>query len=602
MPTLNPSIKVMVVEDEAIIARDIQMQLTSFGFAVTGTPRTAADTFRQVERDSPDIVLMDISIAGEVDGVAAADIVRTRYGLPVIYLTAHTDAATIERARLTDPFGYIVKPLGNTNMKPLITMALNKHRIERQIEHHRKMLSTILQGLPGAVLVAEPSGEILFLNQAAERLTGWAKEEAAGKGFAEVASLEDCQGRAISFQLVREAIAINETVRIPRGSALIARDRRAIAVSGQLAVTRGANGEPAGVFITLQDVTAEQAEEQRIRQERQMLVAGELAHGVAQEFYALASLIGDCAQAIGGGHGDSGIEMIRRAGQIGKDMSLQLMDLRETHGSSHAVNVSQYLLGSLSLLERFCRGGVTVNVSAEPDAGYVLSTGNHFEQMLMHLCLNGRHFLNGSGKITITASTHEEPVSLSRGRSYARLAFLAEKSNAQPLPPASRFPDVNLSVVRAIAIASEGFSRTAETPDASLIEVFLPRHASRESATAAANEYSRIVLLAGLPAEFAEAVKRAIGDDIAVFEASSLDEVSLISELYPGDFDLIVVNETAAITERKERIYQRVQARRPTAGLLRIAGLSPAELEPQVASFFQEAALRSLRLGVLPRG
>jgi PAS domain S-box-containing protein len=594
----------MVVEDEAIIARDIQMQLTSFGFAVTGTPRTAADTFQQIERDSPDIVLMDISIAGDVDGVAAAEVVRTRYGLPVIYLTAHTDAATIERARLTEPFGYIVKPLGNTNMKPLITMALNKHKIERQIEYHRKMLSMILQGLPGAVLVAEPSGKILFLNQAAEHLTGWTKEEAAGKGFAEVASLEDGQGRAISFQLVREAIAKNATVRLPRGSALIARDRRAIDVAGQLAVSRGANGEPAGVFITLQDVTAERAEEQRLQQERQMLVAGELAHGVAQEFYALASLIGDYAQAIASA-GNSGIEMIQQASQIGRDMSLQLMDLRETYGSSHAVNVGQYLLGSLPLLERFCRAGIAVGVSAEPAAGYVLSTGNHFEQLLMHLCLNGRHFLNGSGKITITAGTHQETVSLSRGRSYARLAFLAEKLHAQPAqdadPAASRFPDVNLSIVRAIAIASEGFSRAAETSDASLVEVFLPRHASRESATAAANEYSRIVLLAGVPGEFADAVKRAAGQDVAVFEASGLDEASLISELYPGDFDLMVVNETAAITERKERLYQRMQARRPAAGLLRISGLTPAELEQQVASFFQDAALRSLRLGVLAR-
>jgi CheY-like chemotaxis protein len=93
--------KVMVVEDEAIIALDIQRQLTIAGFVIAGKAQTAEAAFQEIERENPDIVLMDIRLKGEMDGVQAASIIRSRYALPVIYLTAHTDGPTLERARET---------------------------------------------------------------------------------------------------------------------------------------------------------------------------------------------------------------------------------------------------------------------------------------------------------------------------------------------------------------------------------------------------------------------------------------------------------------------------------------------------------------------
>jgi PAS domain S-box-containing protein len=610
MPTTLPSRnKVMIVEDEAIIARDIEMQLTSFGFDVIGTSSNAAEAFQHIERDSPDIILMDISIRGEVDGISAADIVRNRYAIPVIYLTAHTDEATLERASLTHPFGFIVKPLGNTNLKPLILMAINKHRTERELENHRKMLSSILQDLPDAVIVANPPGEVLYLNQTAEQLTGWPQHLAAGKSLAEVAPLEDETGQIISAQLLPKLLEKKQRVRLPRQCALITRDRRAIEVAGQLSVMEGVNGHPAGIFVTLQNVAFERREEQCLRQEHQMLVLGELARGVAHEFYALAGMIDDCSRAVLAGEGSrSELDLIRRASQIGKDMALQLMDLHEAHGSSHAVNLTQYLIGSHSLLARFCRVGVNVNVSPEPGIGYILSTGNHFEQMLIHLCLNGKHFVNGRGTISMTATVHDERVTPSRTRSYARLAFLAERSTllqaplgeVQLLPLGNHFPDVSMSIVRAMAIASDGFSRMTEASDStSLVEVFLPRFASREEAVEAANEYSRILLLVGLDSQSVDAVKRAAGESAGILEAANLEEASLISELYAGDFDLILLNDSVTLADQKSRACERIRARRPTAGFWQVGRsqdrnafrrVSPEDLEEGVAAFFQNNA------------
>ncbi len=152
---MSSSQRVLIVEDEAIIALDIQSHLNQLGFEVTGTARSAAEALHLIEQKPPDIVLMDIRIDGEMDGITAAGIIWNRYALPVIYLTAHADEATLERAEATEPFGYIVKPLQHSKIKAVITMALRRHRTERELQQSRSLLSAALQQLEVAKEAAE---------------------------------------------------------------------------------------------------------------------------------------------------------------------------------------------------------------------------------------------------------------------------------------------------------------------------------------------------------------------------------------------------------------------------------------------------------------
>jgi len=147
--------KVMIVEDEAIIALDIESHLTRVGFEVTGMAYSAAEAFQLIEQKMPDLVLMDIRINGDMDGIEAAGLIRSRYGLPVIYLTAHADEATLDRAEATEPFGYIVKPLEHFKIKAVITMALRRNRTERELQKSRTLLSATLHQLEIAKRAAE---------------------------------------------------------------------------------------------------------------------------------------------------------------------------------------------------------------------------------------------------------------------------------------------------------------------------------------------------------------------------------------------------------------------------------------------------------------
>jgi CheY-like chemotaxis protein len=133
---------IMIVEDEWITADDLRMSLQSLGYTVTSMVSSGEEAIKKAEGDRPDLVLMDIVLKGEMDGIEAASQIRSCYNIPIIYLTAYADEKILERARITEPFGYIVKPFVNEDLKIAIEIALYKHRVEKE----RKKLIEELQG------------------------------------------------------------------------------------------------------------------------------------------------------------------------------------------------------------------------------------------------------------------------------------------------------------------------------------------------------------------------------------------------------------------------------------------------------------------------
>ncbi len=126
--------RILVVEDEWVIANQICSNLKEFGYTICSTASTGDEAIRKVETDSPDLILMDIVLAGEIDGIETADRIALRFDIPVIYLTAHTNHGYIERAKQTKPFCYLVKPFKKQELYSNIEMALHKHRVDKEIK------------------------------------------------------------------------------------------------------------------------------------------------------------------------------------------------------------------------------------------------------------------------------------------------------------------------------------------------------------------------------------------------------------------------------------------------------------------------------------
>ncbi|AKB43358.1 MULTISPECIES: response regulator [Methanosarcina] len=124
--------RILIVEDEHIVAMGIKKMVKSLGYTVTGVASSGEDAISKAESTFPDVVLMDIMLKGNMDGVEAAGEIRERFDVPVVYLTAYSDNKILERAKKTEPFGYIVKPFDEKDLHSSIEIALHRHRKEKE--------------------------------------------------------------------------------------------------------------------------------------------------------------------------------------------------------------------------------------------------------------------------------------------------------------------------------------------------------------------------------------------------------------------------------------------------------------------------------------
>ncbi len=131
----------MIVEDEIITARDEKQTLEKLGYSVSAIVGSGEEAVKKAEEDRPDLVLMDIELSGKMDGIEAAGILHSRFDIPSIFVTAYADDKILERAKITEPFGYLIKPFENKELLSNIVMALYKHRAEME----RKKLIQELQ-------------------------------------------------------------------------------------------------------------------------------------------------------------------------------------------------------------------------------------------------------------------------------------------------------------------------------------------------------------------------------------------------------------------------------------------------------------------------
>ncbi len=172
-------IKILIVEDEELVAQDIQNKLKTLDYNVSAIVDNALDAINHVANVMPNLVIMDIVLPGNMDGIQAAAAIRDRYNIPVIYLTAHTDQVFLDRAKITDPMAYIIKPASVRNLLVAISFALYKTESERH-KQEKEWLDATLVSLANALLVWNPDGKIIRVNHALVKLLEKTEQQLLG--------------------------------------------------------------------------------------------------------------------------------------------------------------------------------------------------------------------------------------------------------------------------------------------------------------------------------------------------------------------------------------------------------------------------------------
>ena len=239
--------KIMIVEDEKIVAMDIKSSLENLGYTVPAIAASGEAALKKVAETQPDLVLMDIHLKGDMDGVETADKIRGDFNIPVIYLTANADNNTLQRAKVTEPYGYILKPFEEKELNISIEMAIYKHQKESQVKASEKWFATTLKSISDAVIAINNSKELVFINTIAEALTGWKQEDALGKDLAEVFDILNEKTRSLiasPVQATREGV-----FGLPTDTTLLTKTGKAIPIAGSAAAIRDNKGNIIGAIL-----------------------------------------------------------------------------------------------------------------------------------------------------------------------------------------------------------------------------------------------------------------------------------------------------------------------------------------------------------------
>jgi PAS domain S-box-containing protein len=251
---METKVKILVVEDERIVAEDIRTSLKKLGYEVAAVVSTGKEALKIIGRLQPDLILMDVVLRMEMNGIQTAEKIRMQHDVPIIYLTAYADDETLEKAKKTEPYGYILKPFEDRELQTAIEMALYKHHAERRIKENEAWLSTTLSSIADGVIATNEQTKILFMNPAAETITGWKFEEVIGKPFGVVFNVTGGQNRR-AVNPVKQVLASKDVVDLSSQARMAHRNGKIIDVDISASPIRNERGRIFGVVMVFQDVT-----------------------------------------------------------------------------------------------------------------------------------------------------------------------------------------------------------------------------------------------------------------------------------------------------------------------------------------------------------
>ncbi len=257
--------RILIVEDEGIIAQDIRASLQELGYDVCSAVATGADAVRKAETERPDLALVDVVLQGGMDGIEAAHIIHSRFNIPIVYLTAYADEKMLERAKITEPFGYLIKPFRDRELHSTIDMALFRHEMGVKLRENQRWLSVMLNSIADALIATDENGFVKLMNPVAELLTGWIADKASGRPLEAVFNLITNDPKVRDGSLAGELLERCSRTNGRGRGVLKAKHGSQLDIEFNVAPIRDAESHVAGLVLVFRDVTESKKAEERLR-------------------------------------------------------------------------------------------------------------------------------------------------------------------------------------------------------------------------------------------------------------------------------------------------------------------------------------------------
>jgi two-component system cell cycle sensor histidine kinase/response regulator CckA len=409
--------QILIVEDDHIIVMELEGRLQGLGYAVCAATSYGEDALQKVAALQPDLVLMDIRLKGAMDGIQTAAQIRDRFDIPVVYLTAHADADTLQRAKITEPYGYVIKPFEERELHTALEIALYKHEVERRLKQSRQWLAATLTSIGDAVMATDETGLIVFMNPAAEALTGWQTADALGKRVAGAFQILDEETRVLVENPVARALREGLVVDLA-GHLMLAEKGQETPIDGSAALIRDEKGHIDGAVLVFRDISdqkRQQAERARLQarlfEAQKTEAVGALAGQMAHDFNNLmTTVIGFSSlllsELIDKERQREGLEFVWQAGEQAASLTQQILTLsRRSRLERQVLNLSALVGGMQGIVQGLIGQDTDVVSAIEPGCMYVNADPGQIEQVLMNLILNAHEAMPEGGRLTLETET-----------------------------------------------------------------------------------------------------------------------------------------------------------------------------------------------------
>ncbi|MBN1177848.1 MAG: response regulator [Anaerolineae bacterium] len=381
--------RVLVVEDEGIVAEGIVSSLEDLGYVVSGVVGVAEEAVRQAGELQPDVVLMDVRLPGRMDGVEAAEQIQSRFDIPVIYLSAYSEDEMLRRAGPTQPAGYILKPFDVRTLHTTIQMALYKHQIDRRYAHR---MAQVMAVVPEGMVLLDTGGRVLLANPVgAEYLHALANVDVGG-------TVTQLGGRPLDDLVQPLPHGVSHTLKAAAPSVL----------EFDL-VTRpvAAEGGPAGWVLVIRDVTREREIQRYAEQQERLAAVGQLASGIAHDFNNIMTVITMYAQLSQRMPNlpERLYERLRVIDEQGLEASKligQILDFsRQGNLEPRPMDLLMFLKEQVKLLSRALPENIAIDIRHENEEYVVNADPTRIQQVMMNLAINARDAMPDGGRLRV---------------------------------------------------------------------------------------------------------------------------------------------------------------------------------------------------------
>ncbi|MGO9012616.1 MAG: response regulator [Bryobacteraceae bacterium] len=595
--------QILVVEDEGLIADDIQRRLERLGYAVPAIASSGEEALRFARSTAFDLVVMDIRLQGEMDGIATAQILKDELQTPVVYLTAHADPDTVSRATTTEPLGYILKPISDLNLRSTVQIALYRHEMEQRVRASEAWLSTTLRSVGEGIVATDEAGEIVFLNAVAEQLTGWTADEAMGRPLMDVLRLnEESTGGAAENPILdeRRGLFPNE-----RRSYLLASKTGEITPVEISCSENRSEEDTLGSILVLQDLRARREMESRLIQSQRMEAIANMAGGLAHDFNNLLMVILGYAEELETElQNDADRERaaeIKQAATMAGSISKQLLTLsRRDLVSAEVLDVNGVIGEMQPLIARSLGTGCSLKLELGSFAGLVRGDRNRLKQVFLNLALNARDAMPKGGEMRIASSLIDIGAASPKWRGYrpGRYVQIQVTDSGQGMAAATLArifepffttkrsgsgTGLGLAMVHAIILQSKGYiTASSEMGKGTSFEILLPsagmpQQAGDSRETAATSEPAPTVLLVddedGVRRLMHKCLKR---EGYRLLQARDAEEAEEIAAACTGPIHVLVTDVVMPGMSGLQ-LAERLKPRRPEMKTLFVSGYGHEE-------------------------